>query len=581
MRLLDRIFDWIRAASIHRWFWLGGPLLLYCWTVTGPFISDDLHLVLKSERYLRGETTDHELYRFAKSDEGWNELRNRGTCPWWLPERGRLDFFRPLSEISFLFDVWLFGRNVVGHRVVSLLFFSFALLYVHRLYRSASGDTIRAGAATFFFGISQAVTPPVTWLCNRNDLIVVIGASLAGSAYWSACRRPRALHIIVAITGFGAALCAKEIGVALGAVIIVHELITRRQRETRWDRPMAGLIAGLLLVMTVGYLVFYQRTRPWLFDSSGSDGVTNQMDWRWPLSLLQYSAVWTLGYPIDVLLVAPPWQSLVISVCGGLGAVIAIWYLLKSTRGEKAACFFALWAVFFILPGMRAVTASSRTLCTATIGWSYLVTSLIVPTREVDAVMPSILRHLYYAANGVVSIGCAIGTVLFMNHSELQAQAMVRKIVGACSQPLRDGHAIIAAQAGSPVENICGADRLEFMTRLRNVAFVHLLPPDIEATFEVQDDRTALLMARDRSLFGSPLHALTLPKNYRPQLGQRFRLRDFTVEIAEMRDDDFVAAMRLRFDEPLDSPCLHFYPPPLNALAKSGARYRAVDAKGS
>src|SRR5262245_14309142 len=123
MRLLDRIFGWIRAASVYRLFWLGGPLLLYGWTIIGLFLADDLHLLLKSERYLRGETSDRELYRFAKSDDDWNELRDRGTCPWWLPEKGRLDFFRPLSEASFLLDVRLFGRNVVGHRLVSLLTF--------------------------------------------------------------------------------------------------------------------------------------------------------------------------------------------------------------------------------------------------------------------------------------------------------------------------------------------------------------------------------------------------------------------------------------------------------------------------
>ncbi len=217
MRLFDVFFVWIRRASRYRLFWLGGPLAFYSWTLTGPFMADDLHLLLKSERYLRGESQSLELYRFAKTDEDWNTLRHRGICPWWLPETGRLDFFRPVSEWVFYAGVHLFGRGPIGHRMISLALFGCVLGAVHWMFALASEDRVRAGVATFFFGISQTVAPPVTWICNRQDLLVVLGAALAGGAYWSASRSPKLWWLVIAVSGCLFALLSKVVAVSLFA----------------------------------------------------------------------------------------------------------------------------------------------------------------------------------------------------------------------------------------------------------------------------------------------------------------------------------------------------------------------------
>ena len=111
MSRFERPFQWFRHAGPYRALWLGAPLVLYSWTLTGPLLGDDLHLVLKAEEYTQGQRDRLELDRFAASDADWRQQRDRGTIPWWSPESGRLDFFRPVTELSFYLDTILFGRS--------------------------------------------------------------------------------------------------------------------------------------------------------------------------------------------------------------------------------------------------------------------------------------------------------------------------------------------------------------------------------------------------------------------------------------------------------------------------------------
>ena len=119
--------------------------------------------------------------------------------------------------------------------------------------------------------------------------------------------------------------------------------------------------------------------------------------------------------------------------------------------------FYALWAILFILPGLSAIAIGSRIVFTATVGWTYLLTGLILPTREQDVVIPRRLRHWFYAANGAISIGCVLGMVLLINHWELDAQNKLNTIVAACSSPLSNGHTLISLKTDTPSEMLCSA----------------------------------------------------------------------------------------------------------------------------
>ncbi len=561
--LLEMPFDWLRRAASYRAFWLGAPLLLYSWTVSGPFVSDDMHLLLKSERYLRGETEEAGLYRFASNHDEWRAIRDRGTCPWWLPATGRQDYFRPLSQGSFLVDVMLFGRNPLGYRLMSLTVFLIALACTHWMYIQSGGDRVLAGVGVFFLGISQAMMGPVAWISNRQDLFVLIGVTLSAGAYWGALRAPRWRLVLPAVGGFVLALLSKELAVSLFLVIGLHEAIRRCRPPNGHARPnrVSGFIALALTVVGVCYLSYYFHSRPWAMNPGSGDGLHSQLDARLPLVMLGYIAVWTIGFPIDALLLADPlWLRLLVALLAGALLIPLCRSLRRLAEEESTILFFALWAVLFIAPALRAIAPSARYLSVASAGWAYLLAAMLAQPRG-SRFAPSLLqRQWFYAANGIVSVCCVVAMVQYLNRSELAAQQRVRS--GLSSQ-LRDGDAVFLANAESATELLCTGDRIEFLSGAREVSAYPLVVPGVAATFSRVDSHTLVIRSSGGSLFGTPLHRLAFGRGWEWNEGMTFQLREFTTEISDVGDDGSVRAMTIRFNEPLGSRRYHFMPPGL------------------
>ncbi|MFQ5425218.1 MAG: hypothetical protein ACE5F9_14730 [Phycisphaerae bacterium] len=567
--LLQKPFQWLRGAARFKTLWLGGPLLLYGWTLTGPFLSDDLHLMLKAERYLRGESQALDLFRFARSDDEWRELRNQGSCAWWQPDGWRPDYVRPIASGSFLLDVFVFGRNPFGYRLVSLGVFAIALVCVHWLFRQATDDPVRPGVATFLFGISQGLVQPVTWLSSRSDLLVVIGVSLAAGAYWAAYRRPSLKWGLLAVAAFAFALFSKEVAVALAAVIGMHEWVRRRHPGPVQPNRATSWIAAVLATMAIAFIAYYIHSRPWILSPPHGDGGPAQSGMRILQALLLYASVWTTGYPIDTFLLgASRWHLWTVATVGGLLLLVTIGYMRRSTRGDRAALFFVLWAPALLLPGLGGMTTTNRVMCAATVGWAFLLAGLIVPRREADAA-PLFLRHFLFAANTTVSIGCVIGTVLVMNHAEWRARDRLAGVVAELDSSLSDGDTLLVRESRGPLEISCGAERLELLTGRRHVALTYLLPPDVEGEWQRVDPRTVIVRARDGGLFNTLLYESSSGHDSRAPAGETFRLRGFTIEVEETGEGDDFTVLALRFTEPLSSPRMHLVPPPVGPKATS------------
>jgi hypothetical protein len=569
MSLAMMWFRGLRRAGGHHAFWLGLPLLLYLPTVTGPFSFDDLMLVLRAEAHSRGESPSPRLFCFAGTRQQSQELRDRGTFPWWSPE-GRISFFRPLAEWSFCLDVLLFGRNTLGYRIVSLAWFAIALLCVHKLFVTACGDSARAGVATFFFGISQTVTQPATFICNRADLLVAVGVSIAATAYWKATSRQRTLLVFIAAASFAFALLSKEMAIGLAGVVVLHEIITRRSRAR--VPASATVIALILGLMAVVYVAYFAATRPWHVGLGGDQEPSNfSFLARAPKAILLYSAVWSLGFQTDVLMLMKtgPWLVIAIGSAGLCFVAIMARYVARMARNDRATLFFVLWAVVFVLVGLMTPPAP-RVLCVATIGWAYLIAGLMTAPVEDRATSPLWLRQWLFTTCGMINLCCAIGTVVTQNRLELELQHSLNEYVEAQGRPLANGDSLLIAEARGPLELILMPERLEFSTGLRDVAVTFLTPPGADGHIEREGDRTLVFSSTHGDLLDKKLYELSQGQERKRRVGEKFATRDFTAEIRELTRDGRVTLLAFQFSEPLSSPRLHFYPPELALIAHGG-----------
>jgi len=614
MRPLLKPFQWLRQAAGHRFFWLGVPLLLYLPSVTGPFVFDDLLILQRAERFAAGESGSLGLFRFAPSDQAWQDLRDRGTFPWWTPERLRIDFFRPLAEWSFYLDVLLFGRHTTGHRLVSLAWFTAALLCLHRLYAAASGDRVRAGIAAFFFGICQTVTQPATFICNRNDLMVVVGTALAALAYCSAAG-PRLRNAILAGAAFAGALLSKEIAIAFAGIVVADAVFFGR-RHSQQERGGRRLTAWVIALLAVCYLGWFAATRPWHLGLGEGVELSNiSVLSQAPRAIPLYLAVWTTGFPISLLFHAPAAPVIIVGAVGLLVTALLVPSLWRLVRDDRAAVFFMLWAGFFLAIALLTFT-ETRALCVASVGWTYLLAGLLVPrsadckttwardgvslssqaagvedavaaqhvetSREgghvrcnsfqsegqENAPAPLWLRHWLLAANGMISLCCAIGSMVMQTRLEHQLRQSAAAYVEMCNPPPGSGDLLVVAEAETGLELLFAPERLEFITGIRDLSVTHLALLAGDKRFTREDDHTLVCDAIAGDLLDRNLYRLSLGREEKRHPGQVFTTRHFTAEIRKTDERQRVTSLAFRFAMPLESARLHFYPPDLAAIAR-------------
>lgn len=534
--------------------------------------------MLKAERYLAGASTDSSLFRFAPDTEAWQGLRRAGSYPWWSPADGRADFFRPLAEAAFYLDMKLFGRRPWAHRLMSLAAFIAALVLLHRLFLRMGVDPLRAGLATMMFGVSQAAAQPATFISNRSDLFVLIGACIAAHAFApliapSAARKPVRAGSAVAIAGLGfaAALLSKEIAVGWAGTIILFELWRRiRRDQTPQPRLLAGMLA-LTLALLVAYLAYYVSTL------AGAGSRTALLAAA-PRSSVFYLSLWMLGAPINLLTD----RGLDTTVPLAAGCLITLALIAPHVRrmlaAEPAARFFLCWAVAFGAIALLT-TPEARALCLATPGWAYFLAHLLLPKESAASNGPRppslMLRHHLLFSNGGIGMAAAVGIVVVSMHAERQAQSHIQTRVASLASPLRDGDTLIVPAPEIDLEWLAAGDRLQFLTGRRNVALHFLHAADARSKIDRVDAHTLRVAldqdATDRawnerswlyrywmphpSLLDAALAARMLGGGWSPQVGARFDLPDFTVEITGVKENQ-ITELSFRFARPLDDPSL-------------------------
>jgi len=355
-------------------------------------------------------------------------------------------------------------------------------------------------------------------------------------------------------------------------VVVLHEVLAWWRGGPEIRTPGRWRVALAFLVVGGAYLLFYRFFR--------SSGVPIMKDMQGlvfllimiPKSLGLYSAVWTMGLPVSALYeVDVSWLIPAIAVAGLVFGVLVIRFVRKLVRWGTAAPFFLLWTVLFLALALLT-TAEPRALSVATVGWSYLLAGLLLP-RNTDALnMPRWFRYGLLTANPMLGVCWAVLTMVVGTFSENRMQDVLREYVevqSAGKTPIKNGDALIISEPKSSMEIMLAGDRLEFITGLRDVSVAYLTVTGTKATVTRPDDRTLSVASRSPLLFNSRLHQLALGPYRRFQVGETFRTREFTAEIAAI-EDGRVTELRIRFNEPLTSTRLHFHPPELGIIAHGG-----------
>jgi len=564
MKLMNRPFAFLHRYGASAWLWWAMPVLLHLWTMSIPFVFDDLHLVSRAERYWAGASTDWELFRFAPDESAWRALRSRGTVPWWAHESTRIDFFRPIPAASLVFDVKLFGRTAWAHHIGSMALFAAVLPCVFSALRAAGATAVHAGLATFFLGISQTLAQPVGIIANRSDLFVLLGLALATRAWWLARTRHDLGNLLSGGLGFLVAILSKEPAAVFLVVIAIDAALSR---------PVYPGRKSLLILLTTfatcyaGFYL-YSRGNALMPSSDAPSHIPSLALTLWNLPL--YLSVWTIGFPIGVLLQDGIVIPVAVRIVGAATTIALLPAVIRLQRGRPAIRFFVIWAVAYAAFALLTLP-ESRALSVATVGWAFILVALILPielpvveARTVaaggDTRAEPWQRHMLLCANGIVSVLCGVATLVVVQRGERHAQANLLASVDVAK--LHDGDAVVIRRAVSPFEMLCAGDRLEYLSGKRDLSVAFLETPGLPIQVDMVNDKTLVLTAPPPGPLGAPAHSVLLGDRFIPVIGRSFRLRDFTATIDAIDSGGRASSLTLRFNDPLVGSRVHYVSPP-------------------
>lgn len=132
--------------------------------------------------------------------------------------------WHPVTWISHMLDVELFGLNPGGHHIDSvLLHLAVSILLFLGLFRLTSGMG-ESFAVALIFAVHPLAVEPVAWLAQRKTLVCALFWLLSIGAYVAYVRRPTASRYAALVFLFVLGLLSKQSLVVLPALLLLLDL---------------------------------------------------------------------------------------------------------------------------------------------------------------------------------------------------------------------------------------------------------------------------------------------------------------------------------------------------------------------
>ena len=171
---------------------VAGTLLLYSPTLRNGFVNyDDPAYVTSNFHVQQGLAPSALKWAFTSTDEAnWH----------------------PLTWISHMLDVTLFGLNPAGHHAQSVFWHAVNVLLLFLLLTKATGFVGRSALVAGFFVVHPLNVESVAWVAERKTVLSTFFLLLALAAYGWYAKKPRASRYLLVALCFALGLMAKQIG---------------------------------------------------------------------------------------------------------------------------------------------------------------------------------------------------------------------------------------------------------------------------------------------------------------------------------------------------------------------------------
>jgi protein O-mannosyl-transferase len=214
--------------------------------------------------------------------------------------------WHPLTWISHMADVQLYGRNPAGHHFTSVLLHIFGVVLLFLLIESATGLALRSAAVAALFALQPLNVEAVAWISERKSVLCVLFFLLAIGAYGQYAKKPGVGRYLWVVLFFGLGITAKVMVIPFPfALLLLDYWPLRRLPGTDAQGKPRAFFASLrklviekipLFVMAAagGTVTVYVHSREHALTA------TMPFSWRFKNAIFSYvaylgKAIWPVG----------------------------------------------------------------------------------------------------------------------------------------------------------------------------------------------------------------------------------------------------------------------------------------------
>jgi Flp pilus assembly protein TadD len=140
---------------------------------------------------------------------------------WWALTRGDSPYWHPVTWLSHLLDVSLFGMNAGAHHAMSVAIHAANTLLLFWVLRRLIGDVGRSLAIAAIFAVHPLHVESVAWIAERKDVLSTFFLLAALWAYARYVERPSWPRYGAVAGGFALALMAKPMVVTFPVLLLL------------------------------------------------------------------------------------------------------------------------------------------------------------------------------------------------------------------------------------------------------------------------------------------------------------------------------------------------------------------------
>jgi tetratricopeptide (TPR) repeat protein len=129
--------------------------------------------------------------------------------------------WHPLTWLSHMADVSLFGLDPAGHHAVGVAWHAVATVLLFLVLARATGRVVPAAAVAAILGGHPLRVESVAWIAERKDVLSLALAMAVLLAYDAYVKRPRAVRLALVVMLYACGLMAKPMLVTLPFVLLL------------------------------------------------------------------------------------------------------------------------------------------------------------------------------------------------------------------------------------------------------------------------------------------------------------------------------------------------------------------------